>query len=68
QWELLNLEGIQGDRGTKWTSEIKRVAAEMKSFYKRLSERIHNAYAVGDYVEWHRSALTSVQNEAVEYV
>ncbi|CAG8682598.1 7901_t:CDS:1, partial [Ambispora gerdemannii] len=90
QWELLNLEGIQGDRGTKWTryldnrkdvleifqnfwpnpSEInsKRVAAEMKSFYKWLSERIPNAYAVGDYVEWRRSALTSVQNEAVEYM
>ena len=31
--------------------DTNHVVAEMKSFYKWLSERIHNVYAVGDYME-----------------
>ena len=29
--------------------DIKHVLAEMQSFYKWLSERIHNVHAIGDY-------------------
>jgi hypothetical protein len=44
------------------------VVNEMKSFYKWLSERIYNAYAVGDYVEWRRNVLTPVRNKVAEYM
>jgi len=48
--------------------DINHVVAEVKSFYKLLSERIHNAYAVGDYVEWRRNSLTPVRNKVAEYM
>ncbi|CAB4434208.1 unnamed protein product [Rhizophagus irregularis] len=48
--------------------DTNRVVTEMKSFYKWLSERIHNAHAVGDYVEWRRNTLTPVQNKVTEYM
>ncbi|CAG8445922.1 12599_t:CDS:2 [Ambispora gerdemannii] len=68
QWELLNLEGIQGDRGTKWTRYLDNRKNVLEIFQNVWSNPRYNAYAVGDYVEWRRSALTSVQNEAVEYM
>lgn len=40
----------------------------MTSFYKWLSERIHNAYAIGDYVEWRRNSLNNVRNKVSEYM
>ncbi|RIA96322.1 hypothetical protein C1645_815488 [Glomus cerebriforme] len=48
--------------------DTKRVVTEIKSFYKWLSERIHNAYSVGDYIEWRRNALSPVQNKLAEYM
>ncbi|GBC01441.1 hypothetical protein RclHR1_00420003 [Rhizophagus clarus] len=48
--------------------DINRVVAEMKNFYKWLSERIHNAHATGDHVEWRRNLLTPVQNKVTEYM
>ncbi len=48
--------------------DTKHVVVEMKSFYKWLSERIHNAHAIGDYIEWRRNTLTSVRNKVAEYM
>jgi len=47
---------------------VNHVVAEMTGFYRWLSERIHNGYAVGDYVEWRRNLLTPVRNKVSEYM
>ncbi|GBB93145.1 hypothetical protein RclHR1_21190003 [Rhizophagus clarus] len=47
---------------------VNHVVAEMTGFYRWLSERIHNGYAVGDYVEWRRNLLTPVRNKISEYM
>jgi hypothetical protein len=47
---------------------IKHVVAEVKTFYKWLSERIHNVHATGDRVEWRRNFLTPIQHKVAEHM
>ncbi|GBC02380.1 hypothetical protein RclHR1_00460018 [Rhizophagus clarus] len=48
--------------------DISHVVTEIKCFHKWLSERIHDAHVVGDYVEWHQDTLTPVRNKISKYI